>query len=211
MVRRNLPELLLLPGRSLDGIVSTCFRVFLEMTAWAVAGFISIGCLDLLYQRFQFGKDQRMTKEEVRREHKDQEGDPQMKFRRKQARQELMQQKMLAGLNRDGADAVVVNPTHIACALRYDPERENVPRLVAKGNGLLAERIREIAREKKIPIQRQVGLARTLYEHDLYREIPKDLYEAVGAVFRWVAEEAGERGEQAAWEQRLNEESATPR
>jgi len=207
VLRRNLETLLGLPGLPPEQVLATSAGVCLELASWALLGFLSLGTVDLLYQRLQYGREQRMSKEDVRREYKDQEGDPQVKARRQQARRELLAQKMIHGLMRDGADAVVVNPTRIACALRYDPGRENVPRLVAKGDGLLAERIREIAREKRIPIQREVRLARILFEQELYREIPADLYEAVGAVFRWVAEQARERGERAPWEERLEEDS----
>ena len=153
-----------------------------------------------------------MSLQDVEREHKDQEGDPQQKARRREARKELLDQRMCDALRREGADGVVVNPTHIAVALRFDPLRGGVPRVVARGAGWVADEIREIARDRKIPIRRNVPLARALNELPPGRAVPPELLAAVGAFFRWLAERAREEGlEEAPFERRLREHEAERR
>src|SRR5690606_33010756 len=100
------------------------------------------------------------------------------------------------------ADVVVVNPTHVACALRYDPDREGAPRLVGKGTGYVAERIRAIAREEDIPVMRDVSLARTLYELSIDTQVPEELFEAVAEVLRWVETVAESKGQLPKWAKR---------
>jgi flagellar biosynthesis protein FlhB len=173
---------------------------FLAKCTFAVAPvFFAIAVLDLLYQRWQFSKDQRMTKDEVKREHKDSEGDPQHKQARQSAHQEILNDNMVQSVRK--ADAVVTNPTHIACALKYDPDEENAPRLIAKGQGWLADQIKQVAKEEDIPIVRDKSLARALYEMQLDEQISEDMFDAVAEVLRWVEMIARSRGEVPAWVQ----------
>ncbi|HYE21120.1 MAG TPA: EscU/YscU/HrcU family type III secretion system export apparatus switch protein [Tepidisphaeraceae bacterium] len=162
-------------------------------TTMAIAGkaltrtilfFIAIGILDFMYQRWQFHKGMRMSKEEIKQEYKEQEGDPHHKSHRKQLHEELASESMLNHARK--ADAIVTNPTHLACALRYDPKEEDAPRLLAKGKGWIAERLREIAKEEDIPIVRDVSLARALFTMELEEEVPEELFDAVAEVLKWV-------------------------
>ena len=97
------------------------------------------------------------------------------------------------------ANVIVTNPDHIACALRYDPESEDAPRLLGKGTGYLAEKIKEIAREEDIPIVRDVSLAHALYTMEEDQQIPEELFDAVAEVLKWVEAVMRAQGETALW------------
>ena len=125
-----------------------------------------------------------MTREEVKREYKESEGDPSHRAERQRLHRELMEQRMVAEVRK--ADFVVVNPDHIAVALRYDRDGEAAPVVVARGERLLAERIKQVAREAGVPIFRDVTLARSLRDLPEGEEIPAALYEAVAEVLRAV-------------------------
>jgi flagellar biosynthetic protein FlhB len=145
---------------------------------------VILAAADLLYERRSFFKRMRMTKLEVQREMKESEGDPHHKAERKRVHQEILAHEMIEGVAT--ADCVVINPEHVAVAIRYDADSMEAPRVVASGRRLLAARIREIARQKGIPIVRNVPLARALVEIELDQEIPAELYQAVAEVLRFV-------------------------
>jgi flagellar biosynthesis protein FlhB len=145
---------------------------------------LALGLADyLLVRRRHLGR-LRMTKEEVRREHKESEGDPSHRAERQRLHRELLEQRMVAEVRK--ADFVVVNPDHIAVALRYDREGEAAPVIVACGERLLAEQIKQVAREAGVPIFRDVTLARSLRDLPEGTEIPAALYEAVAEILRVV-------------------------
>lgn len=208
VVRGRLDALLDLAGAPLASSVAVTVQVLLEVIAWTAAGFLFVGLVDVPWQQMQFAKEQRMSKTEKKREYKNREGDPDIKRRRKEAWGEMKQNRMLRGLEDGGADIVARNPTEIACALRFDPDKDPVPRLVAKGRGEVAQEILAIARRKQVPMRRDVPLARALVELDVDAPIPRDLYDAVRAIYEWVAEEAREDGELAPWQERLAEAEA---
>jgi flagellar biosynthetic protein FlhB len=136
-------------------------------------------------QRFLHTSRLKMSVQEVKEEHKQQEGSPEVKGRIRQRMREVARRRMLAAV--PGADLVVMNPTHYAVALKYDDGRDGAPRLVAKGADLLALKIRDIARESKVPVLQAPPLARALYAHgELDREIPYALYSAVAQVLAHV-------------------------
>ena len=145
---------------------------------------LALGLADyLLVRRRHLGR-LRMTREEVRREHKESEGDPGHRAERQRLHRELLEQRMVAEVRK--ADFVVVNPDHIAVALRYDRDGEAAPVVVARGERLLAERIKQVAREAGVPIFRDVTLARSLRDLPEGTEIPEALYEAVAEILRVV-------------------------
>src|SRR5271154_588094 len=126
-----------------------------------------------------------MTKEEVKEETKNTEGDPAMKARLRRRRQTMSKRKMLAEVPK--ADVIVVNPTHIAVALRYDRKTMKAPKIIAKGSRLNALQIREIAKEHQVPILENKPLARLLFKYGrVGGEIPAELYAAVAEVLAWV-------------------------
>ena len=147
--------------------------------------FTGIAIGDLYYQRFQYIKNLRMTKTEVKDEFRQQEGDPVIKGRLRQIRMEKARKRMMAAVPK--ADVVVTNPTHYAIALSYDNQKNAAPVVVAKGVDRIAERIRALAEEHKIPLVSNPPLARALYDTvDLDREIPAQHYRAVAEIISYV-------------------------
>ena len=152
----------------------------------AVTLFMVLAPADYALQRYLFMKQQRMSKDEVKREHKGQEGDPQIKGQRKQLARELAQEAPAASIAR--ADAVVVNPTHYAVAIRYRADEAGVPIVLAKGVDEAALRIRGTAEALGVPVFAHPPLARALHEVQLNHPVPEQLFEAVAVVLRWVDE-----------------------
>jgi flagellar biosynthetic protein FlhB len=137
------------------------------------------------YQLWQHAKKLRMTKEEVKREYKESQGDPFIKGKIRQQQREMARRRMMAQIPL--ADVIVTNPTHFAVALQYQDGSMKAPRLLAKGTDLVAARIREIAAQHNIPTLESPPLARALYHHtELNHEIPAGLYSAVAEVLAWV-------------------------
>ncbi|SDF91448.1 flagellar biosynthesis protein FlhB [Paraburkholderia phenazinium] len=150
-----------------------------------VAGMFLVAALDVPYQIWNYHKKLRMTKEEVKQEHKESEGDPKMKGRIRQQQRAIARRRMMSNVPK--ADVVVTNPTHFAVALRYSDGEMRAPKVVAKGVNLVAARIRELAVENNVPLLEAPPLARALYHNvELDREIPGPLYGAVAEVLAWV-------------------------
>jgi len=152
---------------------------------WFGAMLALIGGIDAIYQKFDHAKNLRMTRQEIRDEMKESEGNPEMKGRIRQVQQAQARRRMMEDLPR--ADVVVVNPTHFAVALRYDEGRTGAPRVIAKGVDVLAQQIRLVAGSHRIPLVEAPPLARALYATtELGREIPAALYVAVAQVLAYV-------------------------
>jgi type III secretion protein U len=170
----------------LSSAALVAWHSMLDLLGVACLVFVVIAPIDFGLQRFLFIKDQRMSKDDIKREHKEADGDPQMKGQRKAMAHEINnsppQQKV------PGASVVVTNPTHFAVALRYDPETTPVPVVVAKGADEAAALIRQIAAQHGVPIVGNPPLARALFKLPLEHPIPAALFDAVAVVLRWVAE-----------------------
>lgn len=150
-----------------------------------VAAMALIAVIDVPFQLWEHAKQLRMTKEEIRKEHKEDEGDPFVKARIRGLQREAARRRMMAEI--PNADVIVTNPTHYAVALKYKSETMRAPTVVAKGVHLLAARIREMAEENRIPILEAPPLARALYYHtELESEIPEKLYTAVAEVLAYI-------------------------
>lgn len=148
--------------------------------------FIIIAVIDFAVQRWNFMKNMRMTKEEVKREYKQDEGDPAIKGERRRLHREMAFGDVKKAVKK--ADVVVTNPIHVACALEYNKEEMGAPQLVAKGQRLFAQTIIDIAKEEGIPIVRNIPLAWSLVRLELGDEIPEELYETVAEVLTLVYE-----------------------
>jgi flagellar biosynthetic protein FlhB len=169
--------------------LETAFPDFLETLLFAavliVMGLALIALIDVPFQLWQYRKKLRMTKEEVKRENKEQEGDPHVKARIRRVQMEMARKRMMAEVPK--ADVVVTNPTHFSVALRYEAERMKAPVVVAKGRGEVALKIRELANEHKVPLLEAPPLARALYAHcELEQAVPAALYTAVAEVMAYV-------------------------
>jgi flagellar biosynthetic protein FliR/FlhB len=158
----------------------------LKQTVWTIlAIFIVVAAIDYMWQRLQYEKRLRMTKQEVRDEAKQREGDPQVKSRIRQIQREVAQRRMFEAI--DDADLVVVNPTHFAVALQYRPPEQSSPKVIAKGRNHVALRIRRRAEELGIPIVENPPVAQLLYKTaKVDREIPEELYQAVAEVLAYL-------------------------
>ncbi len=166
----HLQEILILILRILAGVLMILFAIMV---------------FDIFFQRMQHRKQLRMTKQEVKEEFKNQEGDPQIKNRLRQIRMERARTRMMQAV--PDADVVVTNPTHFACALSYKPDEMDAPILIAKGQDLVAKRIRDLAEELDIPIIENPPLARALHAScDLDQQIPEEHYKAVAEVISFV-------------------------
>jgi flagellar biosynthetic protein FlhB len=152
----------------------------------AVAGAIAVlAGLDYVYQRYEWERNLRMSKEEVKEEHKATEGDPLIKSRVRTIQREMTKKRMMAAVKT--ADVVITNPTHLAVALKYDTTTMGAPVVVAKGAGLVAERIRELARHHGVAVVEHKFVARTLFKLvDVGKEIPNELYRAVAEILAFV-------------------------
>jgi flagellar biosynthesis protein FlhB len=161
-------------------IVQACLDLMVRLAAVLLI----LALLDWWYQRFQWERDLRMTRQEVKEELRDTDGDPQIKSRRRQIQRQLAQQRMMAEVPK--AEVVVRNPTHFAVALGYDPQRDEVPYVVAKGTDRVALRIIRLAIDAGVPVRRQPPLARALYRLEIGESVPETLWKAVIDVLSWV-------------------------
>lgn len=152
---------------------------------WLCASLAIVALVDVPLQMFQFNRSLRMTRQEVRDEAKESDGRPETKQRIRQMQQTLARRRMMHKV--PTADVVIVNPTHFAVALKYDPQNMRAPRVLAKGVDLVAANIRRLAEEHRVPIFESPKLARALYKStDLNKEIPAGLYVAVAQVLSYI-------------------------
>jgi type III secretion protein U len=184
-IEDNLGLLLSIPYGGIGGIAPVAGSLFATLISRVAPVFLVLAALDYFFQRRQYIKGLKMSKDEVKREYKEMEGDPQIKGKRKQLHQEMAMSNTLATVRK--ARVVVTNPTHVAVALLYDEKKTPLPVIAAMGEGLLARRIVDIAREEGIPIMRNVSLARALLQDGAENEyIPAELIRPVAEVLRWA-------------------------
>lgn len=165
-------------------VLYLCTQVFSVVMVIAVV-FIILGIFDLLYQWWEHEKNMRMTKQEVKEEFKQMEGDPQIKGKIRQKQQEMARRRMMEQV--PNADVIIRNPTHFAVAIQYNPDKNHAPVVIAKGADHVAFKIIELAEEHKITLTENKPLARALYsEVDLGREIPPAFYQEVAEILAWV-------------------------
>lgn len=170
---------------AVEDIMSEIYRVLFRLVIGVLIIFAAIALADYVYQRFAFMKSMRMSKQEVKEEHKQSEGDPMVRARLRSIRLQRARRRMMAAV--PTASVVVTNPTHFAVALKYEMGAAGAPRVVAKGADLVALRIRELAKENDVPVVENPPLARALYAGvDLDREIPAEHYKAVAEIIGYI-------------------------
>lgn len=184
-IKASTKDAVLLPFRGIDGLLSAT-GAGISTVFWRMLGvFMAIAAVDYVYGKFRWHRQNNMTKQEVKEEHKSQEGDEASKKKMISKGRARLIQKIASTVPK--ADVVITNPTHFAVALRYDREKMGAPEVVAKGTGYLALRIREIAREAGVPIVERKLLARALYASvKVGQQIPSELYRAVAEVLGYV-------------------------
>jgi flagellar biosynthetic protein FlhB len=181
----DIDDLLRIAHEPLDRAIIHSLQVVGWSTLWMACGLILIAAVDVPVQLWESHKKLLMTKQEVRDEHKDQEGRPEVKQRIRQLQREMSQRRMMAAIPE--ADVIITNPTHYAVALKYDPDKGGAPMLIAKGTDFLALKIREIAAANEILLLESPALARSIYySTELEQEIPGGLYLAVAQVLAYV-------------------------
>ncbi|MEW6379307.1 MAG: flagellar biosynthesis protein FlhB [bacterium] len=184
-IMEELPGIPLLsamaPGSIFYSICAVSFRILLRSTI----ALLIMAILDYIYQRYEWNKSLMMTKEEVKEEMRQAEGDPKVRAQIRKIQQRIARQRMMAHVPQ--ADVVITNPQHLAVALRYDARGMAAPTVIAKGAGFVAEKIKEIAREHGIPLVENKPLAQLLYKTvDIGKAIPPHLYQAVAEILAYV-------------------------
>ena len=184
--KRFMPEILgLIEANNRFSAIAVLGKVFYDFTVKSVIFLLVIAILDYLFQRWKYMNDQKMTFKELKDEFKQTEGDPLIKSMRRQRQQQVAYGQMMSQVQE--ADFVVKNPDHIAMALKYDPQMNMAPRVLAKGSELIAQQIIEIAEEFGIPIIENIPLARALFRLvRVNQDIPAELYRAVAEVLLFV-------------------------
>ena len=188
-----MPHIIQLPNSS-DRRRMLLFLAMLamRMTIGVAIAMFFIALFDVLWQRFQYMKSLRMSRQEIRDEYKQSEGDPAIKQRLRRLRQERARKRMMSAVPK--ADVVITNPTHFAVALQYDNKKMKAPMVVAKGQDLIALRIRDVAKDNKVPVMENPPLAHALYDStDIDQEIAFHHYEAVAKVISYVYQLKGKK------------------
>lgn len=192
ILREELPVLPGIMERTPVEILSYMGRISSRLLLYCGGALLALAAADYLFQRWTYEKSIRMTKQEVREEWKEQEGDPLIKGRIRSIQREKSRRRILQEVPR--ADVVITNPTHVAVAVRYERGEMPAPRVTAKGAGLLARRIRTLAEEHGVPVLERPPLARALYRSvEEGREIPPDFYRAVAEILAHIYRLRGAR------------------
>jgi flagellar biosynthetic protein FlhB len=166
--------------------------LFLKMMVAVLSVLFFLAVLDYMFQRAEFMKNMRMSKQDIKEEFRQTEGDPQIRGRLRQLREKKARQRMMQAVPK--ADVVITNPTHYAVALKYDSKEMDAPTMVAKGVDLVAERIKLVAKENNVPVVENATLARALYgSMEIDQTIPRDHYKAVAEVISYVFKLRGKK------------------
>ena len=184
-VRKHQNELFILYELELNRAIALIGSLILDTGLKIGLIYMIVGIADFMYQKHKFNEDMKMTKQEVKDEYKNSEGDPAVKGQQKQRMREASQRRMMQDVPK--ADVVITNPTHLAVALQYEGIEKSAPIVVAKGEDYLAQKIKEVAREHHIEVVENKPLARMLfYNVELGAEIPPELYQSVAEVLAMV-------------------------
>lgn len=185
MIKDQIVQVPLLVNLSVNQLVAFAGDLTVRLLGGVGVFMAVIAAADYFFQRWQLEKQMRMTKQEVKEEHKSREGDPMIKARIRRIQRDMANKRMMSDVPK--ADVVITNPTHIACAIQYDPKTMPAPKLLAKGAGAIAERIKELARQNNIPVMENKPLARTIFKTmKIGQIIPRELFTAVAQVLSYV-------------------------
>ena len=184
-IRGHAQDIFILYEIPLMQAIMLCGTVIINAGLKISLVYLVIGLADFIYQKYRFNEDMKMTKQELKDEYKNTEGNPEIKGRQRQRMREASQRRMMQDVPK--ADVVITNPTHLAVAIKYDAEVSRAPIVIAKGEDYLAQKIREKAKENHIEIVENKPLARMLYANvDIGAEIPPELYQAVAEILAMV-------------------------
>lgn len=184
IIKESLPIFAVTVAMDIKQIQAVAGGLIVKTVLSAFGIFLVLAVADYFSERWKFERSLRMSPEEMKREYRETEGDPIIKSRIKSLQRELAQRRMMQQIPK--ATVVITNPTHIAVALRYKKDEMEAPKVIAKGAGFVAERIKEIARKYAIPIVEDKPLARALYKLTLNAYIPEALYRAVAKILAYI-------------------------
>ena len=185
VLAKDRADLLAIANEPLEMAIIHSVQLVGWSALWMSCGLALIAAVDVPFQLYSSKQKLMMTKQEVKDEHKDAEGRPEVKGRVRQLQREMSQRRMMTAIPE--ADVIITNPTHYAVALKYDPEKGNAPVLLAKGSDFIALKIREIGNEHRIQVLESPALARSIfYSTDIEQQIPAGLYLAVAQVLAYV-------------------------
>ncbi|WP_434388433.1 type III secretion system export apparatus subunit SctU [Melittangium boletus] len=184
VVRDTMPLLMETVRRDTQTTVSVMGEMVYRLSVRVGLAFFLFAIFDVWWQRKAYMKDQMMSKEDVKKEYKESEGDPHQKAKRKEIAHELLEGAQMEAVK--DADVIVTNPDHVAVALKYDKDKDVAPRVLVKGLDSKAERIKALARERDVPTLRNVPLAHALLRVEPGESIPEELYDAVAEVLNFV-------------------------
>ncbi|MBF0118083.1 MAG: flagellar biosynthesis protein FlhB [Desulfobacterales bacterium] len=188
----ELKKIFMLHDGSVSYILLYMFKVSFKIVIWVALAMVVVAILDYAYQKFQFNKEMKMSKQEVKDEFKQTEGDPLIKSKIRSMQMETAKKRMMQEVPK--ADVVVTNPTHLAIAIKYDPVKMKAPKVLAKGAGLIAEKIKEIAKKHNIPVIENKELAQKLYKVvDIDQEVPGEFYVAIAQLLAYVYKLKGKK------------------
>jgi len=191
-IKGEWPNILLLFGQEVGNIFHFVASLSLRLILRTGLVMLVLALLDYFYQRWSYEKNLRMSRQEIKEEAKQMEGDPIIKARIRTVQRQLARQRMMAEVPK--ADVIITNPTHLAIALVYESQRMEAPQVVAKGAGFIAQKIVEIGRNHQIPVIENKPLAQILYKTvDLGKTIPSSLYRAVADILAYVYKIKGKR------------------
>ncbi len=184
-LKDRVGQIFLLYDIALNQAIGLIGEVVIDMGIRIAAVYMVVAYADYRYQKWKFRDDMKMTKQEVKDEYKNMEGDPQIKGKQKQRMREASMRRMMQQLPE--ADVVITNPTHYAVAIKYDPDKYDAPYVIAKGEDFLAQKIKDVAKENHIEIVENKPLARMLYANvEIGGLVPPELYQAVAEVLAFV-------------------------
>ncbi len=172
-------------GMDIELILKSILEMSIDIGIRAGIILVVLAALDYFYQKYEYNKNLKMSKQEIKEEYKQTEGNPQIKSKIKEKQRQMSMQRMMQDVPK--ADVIITNPTHFAIGIKYNPEEFDAPKVIAKGQDLIAQNIKKIAKENNIPIVENKPLARTLYGSvEVGQFVPPELYQAVAEVLAYV-------------------------
>ncbi|MFD6441645.1 flagellar type III secretion system protein FlhB, partial [Peribacillus sp. NPDC060186] len=187
---QRMDEIMILSQISVEEAMSTLADITIKVGYYAAVALLFIALLDYLYQKYDFEKNIRMSKQDIKDEYKNSEGDPLIKSKIKQKQRQMAAQRMMQEV--PNADVVITNPTHFAIALKYDENKAEAPFLVAKGVDFVAQKIKYIAKENDVIMVENRPLARSLYDQaEIGQAIPEEFFKAVAEILAFVYKTKG--------------------
>ncbi len=184
VIKKNLVVYPTLAAMEISGIVKVAGEMIMSAILISFLYFCVVAVFSAILEKWQEQKSMRMTKQEIKEEQKEMEGDPLIKSRIKSIQREMARKRMMKEV--PDATVVITNPQHLAVAIKYENSNMHAPRIVAKGAGVIAAKIKEIAKENNVPVVEDKPIARALYKMELNTFIPEDLYVAVAKILAYI-------------------------